>query len=117
MQQVHEGAYDFTRYTVLGHRYLFKNFESIDFGGNGGPEVVLFWSIRYFFWSVFRSKRFSRLVGFLAEILLRPLSIFVSKKSLFDASSGVFFLGYKKQNFSISHKELTELYKGNFKNR
>ena len=27
MQQVHEGAYDFTRYTVLGHRYLFKKFK------------------------------------------------------------------------------------------
>jgi SAM-dependent methyltransferase len=27
MQQVHEGAYDFTRYTILGHRYLFKKFE------------------------------------------------------------------------------------------
>ena len=30
LQQVHEGAYDFTRFTVLGHRYLFKQFQRID---------------------------------------------------------------------------------------
>jgi SAM-dependent methyltransferase len=41
MQQVHEGAYDFTRYTVLGHRYLFRDFEQIDIGGNKGADVVL----------------------------------------------------------------------------
>ena len=38
MSQVHEGAYDFTRFTVLGHRYLFKQFESIDFGGFLGAK-------------------------------------------------------------------------------
>jgi hypothetical protein len=26
MQQVHEGAYDFTRYTLSGHRRLFNGF-------------------------------------------------------------------------------------------
>ena len=40
MQQVHEGAYDFTRFTVLGHRYLFRKFESVRLGGNKGPELV-----------------------------------------------------------------------------
>ena len=29
MQQVHEGAYDFTRYTESGHRWLFRDFELI----------------------------------------------------------------------------------------
>ena len=52
MQQVHEGAYDFTRYTVLGHRYLFKDFEMIGIGGNKGPELVLAWAFRYFVWAL-----------------------------------------------------------------
>ncbi len=30
MQQVHEGAYDFTRFTLSGHRWLFKNFALLD---------------------------------------------------------------------------------------
>ena len=50
MQQVHEGAYDFTRFTVLGHRYLFKDFDSIIIGGNGGSGEVLSWSIKHFVW-------------------------------------------------------------------
>ncbi|CAH2407660.1 hypothetical protein MES5069_620012 [Mesorhizobium escarrei] len=32
MQQVHEGAYDFTRFTELGHRWLFRRFETISRG-------------------------------------------------------------------------------------
>ena len=39
MQQVNEGAYDFTRYTVLGHRYLFKKFSLID---RGAMEELVF---------------------------------------------------------------------------
>jgi ubiquinone/menaquinone biosynthesis C-methylase UbiE len=36
MQQVHEGAHDFQRYTALGHRYLFSSFDVMKIGGNGG---------------------------------------------------------------------------------
>lgn len=32
MQQVHEGAYDFTRYTLSGHRRLFNTFHEIESG-------------------------------------------------------------------------------------
>ena len=115
MQQVHEGAYDFTRFTVLGHRYLFKNFEMVDMGGNGGPEVVFAWAIRYLSWSIFRSKKIAKFIGVLAEILVRPLGFLVSKESMHDASSGVYFLGRKNGNNTVKHKELVELYKGQFK--
>ena len=114
MQQVHEGAYDFTRYTLLGHRYLFKKFSLISMGGNGGSEIVLIWSIRYFFWSVFRSSKVSRVFALLASIFLRPFKFLISKKSMYDSASGVFFLG-KKNKVSISHKDLVALYKGNYK--
>lgn len=57
MQQVHEGAYDFTRFTVSGHRWLFKNFELIDAGRSGGPGDALRWSIRYCARGLFRSDR------------------------------------------------------------
>jgi uncharacterized protein YbaR (Trm112 family)/SAM-dependent methyltransferase len=30
MQQVHMGGFDFTRFTDLGHRYLFRNFDSVN---------------------------------------------------------------------------------------
>lgn len=114
MQQVHEGAYDFNRFTVLGHRYLFKNFRLIEMGGNNGPEVVLAWALRYLIWSITRSRKIGRIFGIFFTILLRPFSSIISKKSMFDAASGVYFMGQKERSFTISHKELVSLYKGQF---
>ena len=115
MQQVHEGAYDFTRFTVLGHRYLFKDFEMIEIGGNKGPEFVLAWAVRYFFWALIRNKFLARIIGIGFGILMRPFAPLMSKKSMYVASSGVFFLGRKAESIkSISHKDLIKLYKGQF---
>lgn len=47
LQQVHEGAYDFTRFTESGHRWLFRRFESLDSGVVAGPGLVLTWSAVY----------------------------------------------------------------------
>ncbi len=114
MQQVHEGAYDFTRYTVLGHRFLFRDFSLIRMGGNKGPEVVLAWAIRYFVWSVTRSRKLGRIAGLFSGVLLRPFGGLVSTGSMYDASSGVYFMGYKNSKNKLSHKELISLYKGQF---
>ena len=112
MQQVHEGAYDFTRFTVLGHRYLFKAFEAIDFGGNKGPEVVFAWAVRYLIWSLTRSRTLGRILGLGVGILMRPLAYMVSAASLHDAGSGVYFLGRKTGNHTLPHKDLVALYRG-----
>ena len=111
MQQVHEGAYDFTRYTVLGHRYLFRDFEALAFGGNKGANVALAWSIKYFVWAITRSRFVARTVGIIVGLLLKPFGCLLSKKSLFDSASGAFFLG-KKSKLRLSHKEIIKLYDG-----
>jgi len=111
MQQVHEGAYDFTRFTVLGHRYLFKRFTKIRIGGNKGVGTVLTWSIRYFVWGVFRSRHLARAVAILIGLPLRVIERFADRRSLFDASSGVYFLGKKSQT-EISQKDLIKNYRG-----
>ena len=41
MQQVHEGAYDFTRFTELGHRWLWRRFAPVARGALGGPGLSL----------------------------------------------------------------------------
>ena len=112
MQQVHEGAYDFTRYTVLGHRYLFRKFESIRMGGNKGPELVFAWATRYLIWSITRSRKIGRVFGLVVGFLLRPIAYLVSKSSMYDASSGVFFLGRKSEGNVLTHKEVVQLYAG-----
>lgn len=114
MQQVHEGAYDFNRYTILGHRYLFKKFKQIKIGANGGSSLVLAWSIRYFIWALTRSRFIARVFGILFTILLRPLERVISKESLYDSCSGVYFLGVKFDGDMLTHKQLISLYKGHF---
>lgn len=114
MQQVHEGAYDFTRFTVLGHRYLFRDFALIEMGGLQGPEVVLSWSLRYLAWSIFRSRRAGRAVGTLFNVLLKPLSLLTSRASMYDAPSATYFLGAKQSGHRVRHKELVSLYQGQF---
>ena len=111
MQQVHSGAYDFTRFTVLGHRYLFRQFRLLAMGGHRGAEVVLAWSIRYFIWAITRSRTLARIaIGF--EVLLRPFGFLVSKKSMYDAASGSYFMGTKSTKTEVTHKQLIALYKG-----
>jgi SAM-dependent methyltransferase len=111
MQQVHEGAYDFTRFTVLGHRYLFKRFDAIKFGGNRGGGTVLSWALKYFLWGLLRNKKVAAAISLPIGFLLRPLERLSDKRILFDGSSGVFFLG-KKSSEIIKQKELVLLYKG-----
>ena len=43
MQQVHERAYDFTRFTQSGHRWLFRRFSEVSAGPVGGAGVALAW--------------------------------------------------------------------------
>ena len=75
MQQVHEGAYDFNRYSVLGHRYLFKHFKLIDLGGNQGSDVVFAWSSRYLVWSILRSRKLARVIGLLIAVSYTHLTL------------------------------------------
>ena len=48
MQQVHGGPYDFTRFSLLGHRRLFRNFEQELAGTACGPGMALAWAVWYF---------------------------------------------------------------------
>ncbi|WP_198016717.1 class I SAM-dependent methyltransferase [Rubidibacter lacunae] len=62
LQHVHEGAYDFTRFTESGHRYLFKQFEAISSGASAGAGTQLLWSLEHFFRGLFRSRKAGKVV-------------------------------------------------------
>ena len=94
LQHVHEGAYDFTRYTVLGQRMLFKKFKKIDIGYIGGLGQSLLWSIEFFTKSLFRSK----FIGKIFKLLffwLRFLEIIIPDSYNDDGACGSFFYGTK----------------------
>jgi SAM-dependent methyltransferase len=94
MQQVHEGAYDFTRFTELGHRWLWRHFTAISRGPLGGPGLSLYWSARYFFRGLLRNRRAGDLVSI-------PFGVFaladhiMPTGHMIDGASGAFFLGRK----------------------
>ncbi|NJK58772.1 MAG: methyltransferase domain-containing protein [Pleurocapsa sp. SU_5_0] len=117
MQQVHGGCYDFTRFTHLGHRRLFRKFEEIESGAVCGPGMALAWSYSYFLLSFTKSKFLRILLGVFARFTSFYLTYFdellINKAGTLDAASGYYFIGRKSDSI-LSDKELIKLYKGAF---
>ncbi|WP_137392206.1 methyltransferase domain-containing protein [Rhodoligotrophos defluvii] len=110
MQQVHEGAYDFTRFTESGHRYLFRDFELISSGASGGPGLQFMWSADYLARGVFRSAK----AGKAAKLLLfwtQYLDRIIPAEFAVDGASGVYFLGAKSTS-RLQPSEIIRHYKG-----
>jgi SAM-dependent methyltransferase len=106
MQPVHEGAYDFTRFSLSGHRWLFRNFEEIESGPTAGAGTALVWSIRYFIRALFRSNK----AGTLASWIFFWLRYFDGRtREHMDAASGVYFLG-RRSNAPILAPSLIGYY-------
>jgi len=110
MQHVHEGAYDFTRFTESGHRYLFKRFELINSGASGGPGIQFLWSIDYFVRSLLRSRTAGKLAK-LAFFWVQYLDALVPPQYAIDAASGVFFFGRKAQT-TVRPSSMVDYYQG-----
>ena len=115
MQQVHMGSHDFTRFTELGHRRLFRYFSEIKRGASGGPGMALAWSYRYFLLSFVQNpllrniiKVFSNFTSFFLKYFDRYLN---KKAGSFDAASGYFFIG-KKNATAIADTDIVKTYKG-----
>jgi SAM-dependent methyltransferase/uncharacterized protein YbaR (Trm112 family) len=114
MQQVHGGAYDFTRYTLSGHRRLFRKFEQLKAGAVAGPGTALGWSYMYFLFSLFAYtdslklflKFFARITGF----WLKYFDYFtINSKRSIDGASVTFFIG-SKSNETLSDRQLIKYY-------
>ncbi len=115
MQQVHMKQYDFTRFTHLGHRRLFRHFEEIQSGPTCGPGMALAWSYTYFLRSFATSRLMRRLLTLFAYMTSFFLKYFdyylIDKPGSYDAASGYFFMG-RKNNNCLSDKELIRQFKG-----
>jgi len=102
MQQVHERAYDFSRFTQSGHRWLFRRFSEISAGPVGGAGVALAWSIRYFSRALGAGNKLSRLIV-LPFFWIRFLDAFSRGRAAADAASGFFFLGRRAEQAIDPH--------------
>jgi SAM-dependent methyltransferase len=117
MQQVHGREFDFTRFTRLGHRRLFRRFDELDSGITCGPGVALAWSARYFLLSFFDGGASRAVVSGLSRLAFFWLKYFdyrlVRKAAALDSASGFYFLGEKSRRV-LSDRELVESYRGGF---
>lgn len=115
MQQVHGGRYDFTRFTHLGHRRLFRRFEEIDSGAVCGPGMAFAWSYEYFLLSFSTSRTLRRILFVFASLTSFFLKYFdyylIDKPGALDAASGYYFMGRKSQRV-LSDRDLIRLYRG-----
>lgn len=115
IQQVHLKQYDFTRFTHLGHRRLFRYFEEIQSGPTGGPGMALAWSYTYFIKSFASSRRMFLLLtmfAFMTSFFLKYFDYYlIDKPGSYDAASGYFFMG-KKNDYFLSDSELIMQFKG-----
>ena len=102
MQQVHERAYDFSRFTQSGHRWLFRRFSEISAGPVGGAGVALAWSIRYFSRALGAGNKLSRVIV-LPFFWIRYLDAFGRGRAAADAASGFFFLGRRAEQAMDPH--------------
>lgn len=108
MQQVHEGAYDFTRFSVSGHRWLFRGFDEIGSGAVGGAGTALLWSLRYFVRSLVGSDK-AATVATVPFFWLRFFDRLTRGRPNEDAASGVFFLGMKSRD-QVRPKDMVAFY-------
>lgn len=115
MQQVHLHGYDFTRFSHMGHRRLFRRFAEIESGAVAGPGTALAWAWRYFLASWTRSPAlakaltlFGRITAFVFELTDH---VFGQRPGALDAASCIFFLGTKAETV-VSDAALIAGYRG-----
>lgn len=115
MQQVHGGRHDFTRFTHLGHRCLFRRFEELAAGAVCGPGMALAWSWQYFLLSFARSALSRRLLSVVARLTAFWLPYLdrslIRRPEALDAASAVYFLG-RRSDRALTDRELIALYRG-----
>jgi SAM-dependent methyltransferase len=116
MQQVHEGAHDFTRYTHLGHRRLFRHFDELASGAVCGPGMALAWSLRYFAVtlagdSVWRRRAAAAFMPLLTWWLPRLDRLLIDRPGALDAASSIAFLGRRRET-PVPDEQIVAAYRG-----
>lgn len=115
LQQVHMGAYDFTRFTALGHRRLFRWFDELRSGVANGPGMVVTWSIQYFLTSFSESGTVRSALLVLSRFLAWPFLVadrFLARKAgAYDCSSGYYFFGRLRES-PVHDRDVVAAYKG-----
>jgi SAM-dependent methyltransferase len=116
LQQVCNGAHDFTRWTLMGHRVLFRNFDEIGAGAHNGPGMAVAWAWTGLLMSFAGRSRIAhavlRRVGAVTSGWLTLLDRrLVHRPGGIDDAAGTWFLGRRREAPRPDH-ELLATYEG-----
>ncbi|TCH96307.1 class I SAM-dependent methyltransferase [Roseococcus sp. SYP-B2431] len=115
LQPVHMGAYDFTRFTPIGHRRLFRGFDEVAAGIALGTGSVAASTLRGALLSV-SSRRWWRVLAgsaaLLATPVLRRLDRWLPNGA--DAASACWFFGRRREGDPVSDRALVGSYREGF---
>jgi SAM-dependent methyltransferase len=118
LQPVHMGAHDFTRFTPLGHRRLFRCFDTISWGLAMGPGTTFAYALSSLLESMSRRRQFRRvgkLVGLLAAVPMRKLDRPLSRApSSWDAAAATYYFGSRRQT-PVPDREIIMQYVGGYR--
>ena len=117
LQAVHEGPYDFSRFTHSGHRWLFRNFEEISSGAHQGSFISLLFISSYAFSALFRNRIIGIAIRLLFTRIAKLLDFLIKDEWNIDVACGCFFLGKKSIKFKTKKDSnwLVDYYKGSQK--
>ena len=112
---VHEGAYDFTRFTLGGHRALFRRFREVEAGAVAGPGTSLVWAATGVAESVFLQRRLAQLANATIRVAIgwiKHIDRWIAKRPRAeDFASCTYFWGTKTPE-EVSAAEIVSRYRG-----
>ncbi|MDX2463895.1 MAG: methyltransferase domain-containing protein [Porticoccus sp.] len=115
MQQVHEGAYDFTRYTLSGHRRLFNGIAEIESGMVAGPGTALVWAIENFVLAFMVRSLPRKITKVIMRLFFGWIKYFdlllVNRPAAMDGASCTFLFGRKIEG-SVADDDIIARYVG-----
>jgi hypothetical protein len=91
------GAFDFTRFTFSGHRWLFRRFEEIDAGAVLGTGLTMLWSIRQGWLTLGLGEKAANLLTAPFFPVRALLERRLQQRPSLDGASGFFFLGRRSE--------------------
>lgn len=115
LQPVHMGAYDFTRFTPIGHRRLFRHFDEVAAGISTGVGSAVAAELSVGLQAFSRSRAWRRVANAAGALLIPPLrAMDVLFRHGADGAGGCWFLGRLRKGPPISDRELVQGYRDTF---
>jgi SAM-dependent methyltransferase len=115
MQPVHMGAHDFTRFTPIGHRRLFRHFDEVAAGISTGMGSVLADVSLHALLALSAApawRRMAKAAAYLANPMLRKLDRWMPRAG--DAPGGCWFFGRLRDGPPVSDRSLVQSYRQTF---